>query len=459
MNRNLLFVLIPILLSVATAAAQTKYLTFDDALALAFGQNPVVRASEYAEKAAHRQRQAAIGLFMPQVSIKGAYTHLNKDIKLDFNPMLSSFSPMLGEGLAMLGLDLSYTLQQKNIAFLGGDVVLPLFAGGKIWTANKAAKIGEERTRMQSSQVRNALVVEVVERYFGVELARCGVSICEEAVALLEQHLRDIVALENVGMAVASERLYVECRLSEAERDLQRSKLQLETAQYALQILIGEERHLSPSTPMFVLSTIEPLEYFQAMAKLHNPQLGEVAKVRELARMNLRLQRSNLFPEIVAMGGMVFCDHQLTPLVPRMAVGVGMNFKIFDGLSREYKSAAARMELRRVENLESKAEHDVSLLIESLYNKVQSVLATLPAVERSVQFAEELLNVKHKAFREGMATATDVADAAVNFSRIKFEKVQCAYDLDVALARLLEASGMSDLFVQYMHGKLAQSLF
>ena len=210
MNRIILTTLICTLLS-ATAIAQTKYLTFDDALALAFGQNPVVRASEYAEKAAHRQRQAAIGLFMPQVSIKGAYTHLNKDIKLDFNPLLSSLSPIVGEGLATLGLDLSYTLQRKNTAFLGGDVVMPLFAGGKIWTANKAAKIGEERVRMQSRQVRSALMVEVVERYFGVELARRGVAIGEEAVAAVKQHLYDVTMLEKEGMAVASERLYVEC--------------------------------------------------------------------------------------------------------------------------------------------------------------------------------------------------------------------------------------------------------
>ena len=170
---------------------------------------------------------------MPQVSIKGAYAHLNKDIKLDFNPLLSSLSPIVGEGLATLGLDLSYTLQRKNNAFLGGDVVLPLFAGGKIWTANKAAKIGEERVRMQSRQVRSALMVEVVERYFGVELARRGVAIGEEAVAVVKQHLYDVSMLEKEGMAVASERLYVEYRLAEAERDLQRVKLQLETAQLA----------------------------------------------------------------------------------------------------------------------------------------------------------------------------------------------------------------------------------
>lgn len=440
-------------------SAQTTHLTFDDALAIAIEQNPTIKAAEYAERVAHRERQAAIGLFMPKVSVKGAYTHLDKDIKIDFNPMLASFAPILGEGLSLLGLDLSYPLQRRNAAFLGGDIVMPIFAGGRIWTANKAAKIGEERTREQSRQARGALLVEVVERYFGVELARRGVAIREEAVSVVEQHLRDVIALEREGMAVESERLYAEYRLAEVERDLQRARLQLETAQRALQTSLAESYVCTPATPMFILPKIEPLDYFQSMAALQNARLGEVVKLRELARMNVRLHQSNYFPEIVAMGGMIFCNHQLSPLVPRMAVGVGLNFKIFDGLNREYKTSAARLQLRRAEMFERKAEQDVALLVESLYNRVQTILSSLSAVERSERFAEEYLRAKRNAFREGMATQTDIVDAILNLSRARLERVELAYEFDVALARLLDASGMGESFSQYLHSTTTQSIY
>ena len=441
------------------ATAQTSHLTLDDAFALGLERNPAVAASEYAERAAHRERQAAIGLFMPKVSVKGTYTHFNKDIKIDFSPMLSSLSPIVGEGLALLGLDLSYTLQRRNTALLGGDVVVPIFAGGKIWTANKAAKLNEERAQLQGRQVRGEVIVEIVERYFGVELARRGVAIRKEVVAVVGQHLHDVAMLEREGMAVASERLYAEYRLSEAERDLQRAKLQLETARKALQTSLGVADAVEPSTPMFLLSKIEPLDYFRAAVALHNPQLGEVGKVRELARMNLRLHRAEFFPEVAAMGGMVFCNHQLSSLVPRMAVGVGLNFKIFDGLRREYKTSAARMQLRRVEAMERSAEQGMALLVEDLYNKVQSALSAVGAVERSVRFAEEYLRAKSNALREGVATTTDVVDAALNLSRARLERVQTAYEFDIALARLLNVAGMGESFSQYLHSRAAQPIF
>jgi outer membrane protein TolC len=441
------------------ATAQTSHLTFEDALLLAFEANPAVKATEYAERAAHRDRQAAIGLFMPKISIKGSYAHFNRDIKIDFNPMLTSFAPILGEGLAMLGLDLSYTLQRRNTAFLGGDIVLPIFAGGKIWTANKAAKLSEERVQSQGRQVRGGLIVEVVERYFGSEMARRAVAIYEEAVAVVGQHLRDVALLEKEGMAVASERLYAEYKLAETERDLQCARLQLETAQKALLTSLGSNYRVEPSTPMFLLPNIEPLAYFQTAAALHNPQIEEMSKVRELARMDLRLQRADYFPEIVAIGGAVFCDHQLSSLVPRMAVGIGLNFKIFDGLHREYKASSARLQLRRVQMLEQQAEQSISLLIEDQYNKVQSALMAVGAVERSLHFAEEYLRAKRNAMREGVATSTDVVDAALNLSRARLERVKTAYEFNVALARLLNTAGVGESFVSYMNSDSARSVF
>ena len=440
-------------------AAQTSHITFDDALSLAFEQNPVVAASELAEQAAHRQRQAAIGLFMPQVSLKGAYAHLNRDVNIDLNPMISSFLPILGEGLTSLGLDFSYPLQRRNTAFLGGDVSLPIFTGGRIWTANRAAKINEERVREQSRQVRGALIVEVVERYFGAEMARSVVAIRKEAVSVVKQHMHDITVAEREGMAVESERLYAEYRLAEAERDLRRAQLQLQTAQQALMTSLGAKSIPLPSTPMFILPKIEPLEYFVAIAEVQNPQLAEVEKMRELARMNLRMHRAEFFPEVAAMGGMIFCNHQLSSLVPRAAIGIGLNFKIFDGLNREYRYSAARLQLRRAAMLEEVAARDVALLVEKLYNSVQSVISTISAVERSVRYAEEYLRSKRSAYREGMATSTEVVDAALNLSRAKLERVETAYEFDLALARLLEASGVGESFVQYLHSHSSQSLF
>jgi outer membrane protein TolC len=464
MRAFLTFVLV---LAVASVTAQTTYLTFYDALSLGLGRNPAVTASEYAVRAAHRERQATIGLFMPRVSVRGAYAHLNKDVDIDVNHLKGNLSALLTPLLPpiesalspILAMDLSYTLQSKNTAFLGGDVVLPLFTGGKILAANRAAKVEEARAHDQGRAVRGALVVEVVERYFGVELARRGVAIRSEAIAVVEQHLRDVSLLEREGMAVESERLYAEYRLAEAQGELRKAELQLATAQRALQTSLSSEGDVLPSTPLFLLFSIEPLDYFQSMASLHNPQLAEVGHLHQLSHQNMRAERAELMPEVVAMAGGIFCDLHLSPLAPRMAVGVGLNFRIFDGLRSEYRYSAARLQERRVEHLEAKAQSDVALLVESLYRTLQETISALPAVRRSERFAEEYLRAKRRAFGEGVATSTDVVDAALNLSQARLERIRTAYEMDVALARLLEASGMAERYLQYLRSSTSESVF
>lgn len=55
--------------------------------------------------------------------------------------------------------------------------------------------------------------------------------------------------------------------------------------------------------------------------------------------------------------------------MPRWAVGVGVNLKIFDGLNREYKYSAAKQTVKQVEVLEMKAGKDIAVLIENSTTK------------------------------------------------------------------------------------------
>ena len=450
---------------------------------LALDGNPTVKALEYEEKAAKRERQAAIGLFMPKINVRGAYTYLGKDIKIDLNngkgavsdmanqtistimqnPTLAGIiQPMLPDiqsGLnSLLGLDWAYTIQNRSFGFVGGDVTMPIFMGGKIITANKAAKLNESAVKEQGSQVRNALMSEVVERYFGYALALNAVDVRKQVVAGMEQHLRDIESLEKNGMVAQTERLYVEYKLNEARRDLQNAELQAETIGNALCNTLGTDAVSIPVSAMFVLDTVEPLTYYQDIAGDSNPLLEQIDIKRQLAKQNANLQRAEFFPEIVAMGGGTFYNYQVTNILPRWAVGVGFSFKIFDGLNREYKYSAAKQTVRRVEALQDKAGNDISVLVEKLYNQMENYRTQMASIEASLAFAEEYLKTKNAAFLEGMSSSTDLIDAELNLAKVKTERIEAAYRYDVSLAQLLEAAGVSDEFTAYMRRQDARRI-
>ena len=458
------------LLAAAPLAAQEqtpRVLSLDEALEITLSGSPVIEASRYEEKAAQQERRAAIGLRMPQISVGGAYTYLGKDIGFDFNdlkgPVGNITHDILGSGLIptelipqiqqlltpVMGADWFLTLQDRSLGFVGGQVTLPIYMGGKINTANRAAKINEKTAVEQGNQNRNALVSELVERYYGLALARQVVEVRQQVVDGVGQHLKDAIALEQNGMIPHSERLYVEFKMAEAERELHNAQLQVETISSALSNTLGRENDWQPVTAMFVIGQIEELAYYKELAEMRNPLLSQVSLKRQFAEENVRAQRSAFLPQVVAMGGGSFYNYQVAGFVPRWAVGVGVNIKLFDGLNREYQYSAARQTVRRVGELQNKASQDISVLVEKLYNQMINYRNQITSIDASLSFAEEYLRMKEAAFREGMSSSSDLIDAELNLAGVRTERLQAAYNFDLVLAQLLEAAGISDEFPAY----------
>ena len=87
--------------------------------------------------------------------------------------------------------------------------------------------------------------------------------------------------------------------------------------------------------------------------------------------------------------------------MPRWAVGIGVKIKLFDGLNREYKYSAAKQTLQEVKYLAIKAEDDIALLVENIYNQLQNCLHTIVSTQAAIRFATEYLRDKELAFRDG----------------------------------------------------------
>ena len=458
------------------AQEQGRTLSLEEALEMTLSDNPAIRAAEFNRRAAQQERRAAIGLRMPQIGITGSYAYLGKDIEIDLNNMKapvqnlagqilqsgmipSDYIPSISQMLSgAMAASWALPLQDRSLGFVGGDVTVPLWMGGKINAANRAARINEQTARSQGIQQRNALVSELVERYYGLALAQQVVVVRQQVVDGVRKHLEDAAALEAQGMISRSEKLYVEFKMSEAERDLQNAQSQVETIAAALNSTIGRTDDYLPVTAMFILERIEPLDHFRTLADERNPLLDQVDQKRRLAYEGVRAQRSSFLPQVVAMGGMSFYDYQVSKVLPRWAVGVGVNFKLFDGLNREYKYSAAKQTVRRVEALQDKAGNDISVLVEKLYNQMENYRTQMASIEASLAFAEEYLKTKNAAFLEGMSSSTDLIDAELNLAKVKTERIEAAYRYDVSLAQLLEAAGISDEFTAYMRRQDARRI-
>lgn len=434
------FILILLLICSSNEGRAQRLLSFEDAVETTFEHNPTIKALQSERTAARRTRQAAIGLFMPQVRLRAGYIHADRDISLSLNNDIT----------ALLGIDLSYTLQPRNVGCISGDLLIPIFTGGEILAANRAAKTQERISNDRIAQSTSALHTEIVTRYFGYALARQALQVRERVVKTVEQHLLDLRSLERNGMATRTELLYVEARLSQARGEMEDARLEMETLAAALASTLGVKGAVEPVTSAFILREMPPMETYMENIEGRNAMLRIVDGERALARENVKVHRAAFFPEIVGMGALSLYDYNLTSALPRAAIGVGLSFKLFDGLRREYSYAASRHTLRRVESLQCKAIDEIKTLVTQLYNRAQGLRLRVLSLDEGVRAAEQYLRSVRVAYREGVATITQVLDAEVEVARVQIARVEAAYKFDVAFAQLLENTGQSEAFATLM---------
>lgn len=443
------------------ASAQERSITLEQALEQTLSENKQTEIDRISEEVDIFKRKAAKGLRSPQFGFSAAYTHLSSDIAFDLNNMKAPVAGIIGqlppqlilpEIKGLLSKDWKLTLQDKDFAMLGASVKMPIFMGGKINAANRAAKVQLNITKEQSAQNKDALYSELIERYYGVSLAMQAVEVREEVLNGMKLHLSEAILLEEKGIIAKVERLYAQMKCAEAETELQKAKAELSTIMTALKNTINESStpgKVFPISSMFVLTTIEEIAHFKSLAIENNSILKQIDLKRQLATEAMKVERAAFMPQIAAIGGVDIYNYQLTSLAPRWAVGAGLTFNIFDGLHRENNVRAAKSKIRQVEAIKLNAADDIQTLIEKLYNELTSTKSVYDTYDIAIEFSTEYLRAKEVAFKNGMAVSKDVVDAQLLLSKNKIERLQAAFKYDVTLAKMLENCGVSHMFLTY----------
>ncbi len=446
MKNRISYILI-ILLNIQLVSAQEN-LTFEAALQRMENKNLSLKSATANKRAQEMQRKTMRGLYLPKVSISATYLKMDKDIGLDISPISEAYGNLTN---APAGKQLPSTLvlQNEDFSMAGINFIWPVFTGGKIHSANKAmdAKIDESLYKIE--QKENELNTELVKRYYGYRLSKKAVNLYKESYDAMLIHLDHAKKMEENGMISKAQRLYVEYSCSNAKMEWQKSIKQANTVKEALSNTLGDSIDVTPISELFILKKIEPVEFFQQSAIKNNPLLKQVSSKKDLARANYNIKRSDYLPTLALVGNKEIYTKNLSHLVPDWFVGVNLSWTIFDGVSRTYKIKSARATMDMVDFIDTKAKSDIATYIYKLYNELEMQVEQLETMGKTFQFANEYLRVQKKAFAEGFATSKDVVDAELVVNKVKIGRIKIMNDYVLTLAKLLEFSGQSQLFLKY----------
>lgn len=477
-----------------TAQENIQPLSIEDAFRVAKQQNPSIRRGLEQIKQKEYESARKNGLHFPQVSLSAKAVAMSDNLELDLTPVRDAITPLytslgnygvfsgvlnpdpntnpvmpvlpdnvstqivrqklLEGGNEIANANWVETIQDKNFASVSADFLWPLYAGGKINNAGKAAKV---EIKISEEELRNAegeLLTEIAARYYGLTLAEQVEQVREQMYLAMEKHYADAKELFDNGIIARVELLHSQVSKNEAERELKKAKHDIEIVRAGLDASLSYDSavFVQPVNHLFMNTDLPETYYWLSNAELHNPLLQQIEGKKELSSIKKKADQGDYFPTVAMMGTYNLADKNYSPYMPDWLVGVGLKWTVFDGLDRQNKIKADEALKLQATFAGEKARADIKAYIVKLTEELEGQKEQKTELDSTLELANEYASSIEQAFNEGLATSTSVVEAHSKVAQVKALRLKVLYDYDVTLARLFQIAGIPEEYFSYTSG-------
>ncbi len=431
---------------VQKGSVETVEMTIEQAYDLLLANNKSLKVAEEVINEKKYKKRAAIGHFFPKVVLNTTYIGFSQPI-----------------GTEVSGRELVF--QDQNVWGVGGGALWNIFTGGKILAMNSAARANYIGANEKLREVRDNLTSTLIERYYGLKLARDVVTVRKQVFETTQKHLEDAKKLEAAGIIPKSERLHAEVAFSKADREYKAATRDAIVVEDALKSLVKADSVdlkdvvVNPTSKLFIYNKeFEKLAEYQKIASDNSPLLKQMEVKQKLAKANYRSELSNYSPVVSLFAYDIVGSKDLGQGIPRYAMGATANFLLFDGLSRYNNVKAAASVKKQVDLEKEEAENKVTTLVNKQYNELLKYKEQYESTNSAIINAEEALRVSTKSFNEGFGTSLAVTDAQTALAGVKIERLNAIYNYDKCLAELLKSNGKTNEIFNYINDSTKESL-
>lgn len=427
------------------AAAQGSDMSFAQAQAAFLERSDQLAASRKAVDSAKLRREGMEGLGGPSLAISGIGYRYSANVDLNLGGVTSGIS--LPIPLPQFNLPTDYSLKRKNnVGSASLSAIWPVYMGGLSDAVRHQLDGMADEAVADAAASGNQLHSLLVQRYFGAQLAARAAALRQRALAGVRAHDDAAQRMLKAGVIAQVERLQASAALADAQQQALKADDDARLALSALARTVHTAIVL-PSSALFVNSQkLPPLQQFLDSALLQHPGLGKVAAKKRQAEAMHDASEALRKPQVLAFG----MREVNTSSKPNWVAGVAVRWTLWDSIDRDKLAAAGQRSIEQAELTDAQARSDIALLVEKNWLAVEQARNQYMAGQAQEDLARELLRLRQAGLKEGSSTTLDLIDAQLNLAKVQTERAAAANQYVQALAALLESTGQTDDFAQYM---------
>ncbi len=392
-------------------------------------------------------------------SIRGARERLNQ-AEGSLMTARSGFLPQAG-------VDASYSRTSDQLTFgrdseswsSSASIDQTVYAGGAVAAGARAARAARDAALYQLQAITNEVLAGVRSGYYNVLRARETIKVREQALALLEEELKNARNRYEAGAGAQFDVLRAEVALANGRPPLITARNDLRIGIEELRQLLGFTNRAGDNltkVPDFLGALTFGDEQFvleQALesGRRQRPELQALAKGVSIADASVTVARAGYLPKVGASAGWQMISNPSTQnSLTRHSnydgwfFGAQSSWAIFDGRAtagrvRSAKSQAAQARLSLQEQ-----ELAVDVEVRRAFATWQQSVELVTASNKVVEQASEALRLSRARFDVGAATQLDVLQAQVALTEAGNNQVQALFAYNVSVTQLRKAMGVPD---------------
>jgi len=302
------------------------------------------------------------------------------------------------------------------------------------------AKVEEQIAESDQEKMRQDLIATARAAFLNVLLAQEQSHVAEAFVETANQLRRSTDKLFQEGDIAEFEVIKARVEAMRAEKDLEKTYGQVETARASLNLLLGKEA--DPSLPLagslLQLPVVSPLEEFFTLAEEKNPLLTTQRQTLEREKLNLKLAWASLMPDLAID---VVRGEDLQAGIVGPGVSVVFSFPLWD--RKEGAIAAARGKVVEAEATLRATRLQVHQALLIAYHNWEVAKGQVEAfMQGLIVQAEEAAVLAQRSYREGEGDLLGVLDAERGFLTVRRDYVQTLFERQMAWVALEQAAGI-----------------
>jgi outer membrane protein len=423
-------------------ASAAEPLSLTAAVGLSLENSPQVLGSRAQAATARAGRQQVRGMGLPALEIREVGLRTN--------------SPADAFGLQLMQERFSFpaftTSDPNDPAPINNfatefQATMPLFTGGKLHAARRAAGRLVTAADDMTAHTEAAIALETAKAYMNVLLADDFVALARRARETTAKHVTQAQDYFDAGMLVESDLLQAQVQLARMDENLITAENNAQLARAGLNRVMGVDqgRVFELETPMPEMPAVTvPLDSALARALATRRDLVAVATKTAAAQDDVSRASGDYWPEIGVLAKYALNDDRLFGTHGDSYTVMGMaRWTPWNWGETQGRVGQARGQHAAAVQAERAYRDQVEFEVRQAWQAVAESRARAESAERAAVAAERAMRILEDRFSQGVARVTELLDAETLAHEARVREAQARFDLQRALRTISFATGQN----------------